>query len=88
MSSARASDGVRRGQPRSRLLTGLSRDTVLLAVASFCSDISSEMLYPVLPIFLTQTLHATGSAVGVFYYGAFSAIAGSIALVALIPVRS
>jgi len=65
MSSARASDGVRRGQPRSRVLTGLSRDTVLLAVASFCSDISSEMLYPVLPIFLTQTLHATGSAVGV-----------------------
>jgi MFS family permease len=29
------------------------------------ADISTEMLYPVLPIFLTQTLHANGSVVGV-----------------------
>jgi MFS family permease len=42
----------------------LSKDTVLLALASFFSDISSEMLYPVLPTFLTQTLHASGSVVG------------------------
>jgi len=28
------------------------------------ADISTEMLYPVLPIFLTQTLHAGGSIVG------------------------
>jgi MFS family permease len=45
-------------------LTGISKDTVLLAFASLFADISSEMLYPVLPIFLTQTLHATGTAVG------------------------
>ena len=47
------------------LLTGISKDTVLLAFASLFSDISSEMLYPVLPIFLTQTLRAPGSVVGV-----------------------
>jgi MFS family permease len=45
-------------------LTGISKDTVLLAFASLFSDISSEMLYPVLPIFLTQTLHASATAVG------------------------
>jgi len=44
---------------------GLSRNIFLLALASLFSDISTEMLYPVLPIFLTQTLHANGSVVGV-----------------------
>src|SRR6185437_12076997 len=43
---------------------GLSRTTFLFAFSSLFSDISTEMLYPVLPIFLTQTLHATGSIVG------------------------
>ena len=49
---------------RKRYFAGMSRDTVLLAFTSLFSDISSEMLYPVLPIFLTQTLHAGGSIVG------------------------
>jgi MFS family permease len=44
--------------------SGLSRNTMLLAFASLFADISSEMLYPVLPIFLTQTLKAGGSLVG------------------------
>jgi MFS family permease len=43
---------------------GLSRTTFLLALSSMFADISTEMLYPVLPVFLTQTLHATGSIVG------------------------
>jgi MFS family permease len=43
---------------------GLSRNTFLLAFASLFADISTEMLYPVLPIFLTQTLKASGSIVG------------------------
>src|SRR5215467_13229732 len=47
-----------------RYFGGLSRNTFLLAFASLFADISSEMLYPILPIFLTQTLHATGSVVG------------------------
>jgi hypothetical protein len=36
----------------------------LLALASLFADISTEMLYPAIPTFLTQTLHATGSIVG------------------------
>src|SRR5205807_4822726 len=43
---------------------GISKNTVLLAFSSLFADISTEMLYPVLPIFLTQTLHASGSVVG------------------------
>jgi MFS family permease len=48
----------------SRSFRGLSKDTFLLALASFFADMSTEMLYPVLPIFLTQSLHASGSIVG------------------------
>jgi Major Facilitator Superfamily len=50
---------------RTRYPAGISRNTVLLAFASLFADISSEMLYPILPIFLTQVLHASGSVVGV-----------------------
>jgi len=49
---------------RTRYFAGVSRNTVLLAFTSLFADISSEMLYPVLPILLTQTLHASGSVVG------------------------
>ena len=45
-------------------LRGISRDTVLLAFSSLFADVSTEMLYPVLPIFLTQVLRASGSIVG------------------------
>src|SRR6266566_4268015 len=47
-----------------RYFAGLSRNTFLLAFTSLFADISTEMLYPVLPVFLTQTLHASGSVVG------------------------
>ena len=47
-----------------RYFIGLSRNTFLLAFASLFADISTEMLYPVLPVFLTQTLKASGSIVG------------------------
>jgi len=52
--------------PRSieRYFAGLSRNTFLLAAARLFADISTEMLYPVLPVFLTQTLKAGGSIVG------------------------
>jgi MFS family permease len=49
---------------RSRYAAGISSDTILLAFASLFADISSEMLYPILPVFLTQVLHAGGSVVG------------------------
>ena len=49
---------------RTRHFAGVSRNTVLLAFTSLFADISTEMLYPILPIFLTQTLKASGSVVG------------------------
>ena len=49
---------------QTRSLAGITKNTVLLAFASLFADVSSEMLYPILPLFLTQTLHATGSVVG------------------------
>jgi MFS family permease len=47
-----------------RYFARLSRNSFLLAAASLFADISTEMLYPVLPVFLTQTLKASGSIVG------------------------
>ena len=47
-----------------RYFAGLSRNTFLLALSSLFADISTEMFYPILPIFMTQTLKATGSIVG------------------------
>lgn len=47
-----------------KYFSGLSASTFLLTFASFFADISTEMLYPVLPIFLTQTLLAPVSVVG------------------------
>src|SRR5438477_2885926 len=51
-------------RPIERYFAGLSRNTFLLAASSLFADISTEMLYPVLPVFLTQTLKASGSIVG------------------------
>jgi len=42
----------------------LTRNTVLLALTSLFGDVATEMLYPILPVFLTQTLHASGSIIG------------------------
>ena len=44
---------------------GISRNVFVLGLVSFAADISSEMLYPVLPIFLTATLGTPVSLVGV-----------------------
>jgi hypothetical protein len=43
---------------------GLTKNSILLAFASLFSDISTEMLYPVLPMYLTDYLRANGSIVG------------------------
>src|SRR5437870_11830203 len=43
---------------------GVTRSTAYLALASFVADVSTELLYPILPVFLTQTLKASGSIVG------------------------
>src|SRR3990172_2632682 len=50
---------------RHPLIAGLSRNVVLLAAVSFFADVSSEMVYPIVPLFLTGTLGAPALAVGV-----------------------
>lgn len=47
------------------ILKGLTKNTYLLAATSFFSDVSTEMLYPVMPLFLTQVLGAQVSVVGI-----------------------
>lgn len=47
-----------------RYFSGLSRNTFLLALTSLFADISTEMIVPILPIYLTQTLKASGSVLG------------------------
>jgi len=43
----------------------LGRNVIALAVVSFFTDVSSEMIYPLLPVFLTTTLGASASMLGV-----------------------
>lgn len=50
---------------KKKYFSGLSTNTFLLTLTSLFADISTEMLYPVLPIFLTQNLKAPGSVVGI-----------------------
>ena len=65
--------------------TGLTGATVLLALASLFSDTSTEMVYPLLPLFLTQTLGAGGAAVGLVeglaegIQNLFQGVSGSLA---------
>lgn len=46
------------------LFAGVSRSAVIIGFASLFSDISGEMIYPILPLFLTQTLGAPATVVG------------------------
>jgi MFS family permease len=48
-----------------KYFSGLTKNSVLLAFTSLFSDISTEMLYPVLPVYLSQYLGASGSIIGV-----------------------
>ena len=45
-------------------LGGLSLSTIIIGLVSLLADISSEMIYPLLPIFITQTLAAPATIVG------------------------
>ncbi|MFI5265172.1 MAG: MFS transporter [Candidatus Levyibacteriota bacterium] len=47
-----------------KYFSGLSKDTFLLSATSLFADISTEMLYPVLPLYLTQVLRVDGSIIG------------------------
>jgi uncharacterized membrane protein len=46
------------------MLSNLSRNVVVVGVATFFNDISSEMIVPVLPLFLTAVLGTPVAAVG------------------------
>jgi len=48
----------------SRHAGGFSKSTFLVTTGSFCADLATEMLTPILPIFLTRVLNANGSIVG------------------------
>jgi MFS family permease len=48
-----------------KYFSGLTKNTFLLAASSLFADISTEMLYPIVPIYLTQTLKASGSIIGI-----------------------
>jgi MFS family permease len=57
----------------------LPRSAVVIGFVSLLSDISSEMIYPVLPLFLTETLRAPATVVGLIEgiaVGASTAIGG------------
>lgn len=47
-----------------RLPAGITRNVIVLGVVSFLTDISSEMLYPLVPLFLTTQLGAAPTIVG------------------------
>jgi MFS family permease len=47
-----------------RFTSGLSRDTYLLSLTSLLADSSTEMLYPVLPFFITHVLGASAGTLG------------------------
>lgn len=61
------------------LFSGLSRSAIIIGLVSLLSDISGEMIYPILPLFLTETLHAPATVVGLIEgvaVGASTAIGG------------
>lgn len=47
-----------------KLTGGIRRDVVVLGFVSLLTDVSSEMLYPIIPLYLTAVLHAPMSVVG------------------------
>src|SRR5947207_14111054 len=52
------------GKPGRRLTRGLPRNVVVLSWVSFFQDAASELLYPVMPLFITGVLHAPPSVLG------------------------
>jgi MFS family permease len=51
--------------PAPRGLKGITRNVVALGVTSLLTDVSSEMLIPVLPMFVTSTLKASVASLGI-----------------------
>jgi MFS family permease len=53
-----------RRRVRASLFTGVSPSVIIIGFASLFSDISGEMIYPILPLFLTGTLGAPATVIG------------------------
>jgi len=51
-------------QTRPSFLTGVSRNVIVLGLVSMFQDLSSEMLYPVVPLFLATVLGAPMTVIG------------------------
>jgi MFS family permease len=49
---------------RPSLFAGVSSSAIILGFVSLFSDISGEMIYPILPLFLTETLKAPATVIG------------------------
>ncbi|MBI4714894.1 MAG: MFS transporter [Nitrospirae bacterium] len=50
---------------QNRLFTGLRKNVLIFGAVSFLNDAASEMIYPLLPVFLTRVLKAGPAALGV-----------------------
>ena len=46
-------------------LRGITRNVIVLGCVSFLTDVASEMLYPVIPLFLVGTLGASPAMLGI-----------------------
>ena len=47
------------------MFSGITGNVLILGLVSFFTDVSSEMIYPLLPLFLTTVLHAGPAFLGV-----------------------
>ena len=61
---------------RSRDRKRLAREVILLGWVSFFNDVSSEMIYPLLPLFMVAVLHASATSLGWVEGVAQAAVAG------------
>lgn len=53
------------GQSKRARLAGITRPIVVLGIVSFLADLSGEMVYPIIPLFITGTLGAPALALGI-----------------------
>src|SRR5687768_15469547 len=59
---------------------GLPRNVLILATVSFLTDVSSEMIYPLLPVFLGTVLGSSATVIGVIE-GAAESVSALLKLV-------
>ena len=58
-------DSISEPEPESQSKPGSLRNVVFIGLISFFTDISAEMVYPLIPLYLTMVLGATPALVGV-----------------------